>query len=83
VRDLLNLAGAQAGAEATVESLQEGGRYRRADLNADQAADADTLLALELDGEPLHVDHGFPARLIGPNRPGVLQTKWVARLVVR
>jgi DMSO/TMAO reductase YedYZ molybdopterin-dependent catalytic subunit len=83
VRDLLDLAGARAGAEATVESLQEGGRYRRADLNADQAADADTLLALELDGEPLHVDHGFPARLIGPNRPGVLQTKWVARLVVR
>ena len=26
--------------------------------------------------------HGFPARLIAPNRPGVLQTKWVARLDV-
>ena len=31
----------------------------------------------------LHLDHGYPLRLIGPNRPGVLQTKWVTRLVVR
>ena len=36
-----------------------------------------------LDGEPLALDHGYPVRLIGPNRPGVLQTKWVTRLVVR
>ena len=31
---------------------------------------------------PLHIDHGYPARLIAPNRPGVQQTKWVARLEV-
>jgi DMSO/TMAO reductase YedYZ molybdopterin-dependent catalytic subunit len=82
VRDLLARAGAAADAEATVESLQPSGRYRTAYLNRGQAADRDTLLALELDGEPLHIDHGFPVRLIGPNRPGVLQTKWVSRLVV-
>jgi DMSO/TMAO reductase YedYZ molybdopterin-dependent catalytic subunit len=40
------------------------------------------LLALEVEGEVLHLDHGYPARLIGPNRPGVMQTKWVTRLVV-
>ena len=28
------------------------------------------------------LDHGFPARVIAPNRPGVLQTKWVTRLEV-
>jgi DMSO/TMAO reductase YedYZ molybdopterin-dependent catalytic subunit len=83
VRDLLARAGAAADAEATVESLQPSGRYRAADLNADQVSDLDTLLAVDLDGEPLHIDHGFPVRLIGPNRPGVLQTKWVSRLVVR
>jgi DMSO/TMAO reductase YedYZ molybdopterin-dependent catalytic subunit len=83
VRDLLAAAGAAADAEATVESLQPTGRYRTAHLNADQAADRDTLLAVELNGEPLHIDHGFPVRLIGPNRPGVLQTKWVSKLVVR
>ncbi|WP_286216957.1 molybdopterin-dependent oxidoreductase [Paraoerskovia sediminicola] len=28
------------------------------------------------------MDHGFPARIIAPNRPGVLQTKWVTRMAV-
>jgi DMSO/TMAO reductase YedYZ molybdopterin-dependent catalytic subunit len=83
VRDLLRRAGAGDGAEVTVRSLQEGGLYGRSELNRLQAQDRDTLIALDLDGAPLHLDHGFPARLIGPNRPGVAQTKWVAELVVR
>jgi DMSO/TMAO reductase YedYZ molybdopterin-dependent catalytic subunit len=83
VRDLLDRAGARPGATVTVESLQQGGRYRRSELAGSQLHDPDTLLALDLDGEPLHLDHGYPVRLIGPGRPGVLQTKWVARLVVR
>ena len=33
-------------------------------------------------GEPLAIDHGYPCRIIAPNRPGVLQTKWVSRLEV-
>lgn len=83
VRDLLARAGAEDGAEVTVRSLQEGGLYGRSELNRLQAQDRDTLIALDLDGAPLHLDHGFPARLIGPNRPGVAQTKWVRELVVR
>ncbi|MEX2458158.1 MAG: molybdopterin-dependent oxidoreductase [Actinomycetota bacterium] len=83
VRDLLDLAGAAPDAEVTVESLQEGGAYRSSELNRGHAHDPDTLLALRVNGERLALDHGFPARLIGPNRPGVMQTKWVARLVVR
>lgn len=83
VRDLLALAGVDGDAEVDVESLQPAGLYRASVLNRDQVADPDTLLALELGGEPLHIDHGYPARLIGPNRPGVSQTKWVGRLVVR
>lgn len=82
VRDLLARAGAGEGAEATVESLQAGGIYRTSPLNGEQAHDRDTLLALELDGEPLALDHGFPLRLIAPNRPGVQQTKWVNKVVV-
>ena len=81
-RDLLALAGADEGAEVVVESLQPRGRYRSSTLNQAQASDPDTLFALELDGEPLHLDHGFPVRLIGPNRPGVLQTKWVSKVTV-
>ena len=51
-------------------------------LPANFADDDRTLLALALDGEPLAIDHGYPCRLIAPNRPGVLQTKWVSRLEV-
>jgi hypothetical protein len=83
VRDLLAQAGA-AGVDRTVdvESLQPQGRYRRSRLEPGHAADPDTILALRLDGEQLHIDHGCPVRLVGPNRPGVLQTKWVSRLEV-
>jgi DMSO/TMAO reductase YedYZ molybdopterin-dependent catalytic subunit len=83
VRDLLALAGTgDADAGVQVESLQRSGRYRRSILNSSHVGDDDTLLALELNGERLHLDHGYPVRLIAPNLPGVLQTKWVERLVV-
>src|SRR4029079_16836568 len=82
VRDLLDRAGARADARVRVHSLQQRLAYASSDLDPDQARDPDTLLALEVEGEQLHLDHGFPVRLIGPNRPGVLQTKWVTRLVV-
>jgi DMSO/TMAO reductase YedYZ molybdopterin-dependent catalytic subunit len=51
-------------------------------VNHVQAQDTDTLLATHLDGRPLSPDHGYPLRLIGPDRPGVNQTKWVTRVVV-
>lgn len=82
VRDLLRMAGARLDAEVAVESLQPKGGYRRSVLNRLHARDPLTLLALEVNGEPLHIDHGYPVRLIGPNRPGVMQTKWVHKLVV-
>ncbi len=82
IRDLLAAAGAADGAEAVVHALHESERLRTAPINADQAADADTLLALRVNDEVLAADHGFPARLIGPNRPGVHQTKWVGRIEV-
>jgi len=82
VQDLLALVDAADAEAVLVESLQRSGRYRSSQLSGAHIRDADTLLALELDGEPLHVDHGFPARLIAAGRPGVLQTKWVARLVL-
>ncbi len=84
LRDLLDMAGAPAEASATVTSLQRSGAaYASSEVNAGQLRDPDTMLAFELNGTPLHIDHGFPARLIGPNRPGVHQTKWVASVVVR
>jgi hypothetical protein len=81
LRDLLDEAGAPADATVRVQSLQRGG-YSSALLNPAHARDPDTLLALELNGEPLHLDHGFPARLIAPNSPGVMQTKWLESVTV-
>jgi hypothetical protein len=82
VRTLLDLVEAPRGSEVHVISLQESGPYRRTVLQGNFADDDRTLVALALDGEPLALDHGYPARLIAPDRPGVLQTKWVVQLEV-
>ena len=82
VRDLLDLVGAPRGSDVRVVSLQQHGPFRETTLPASFADDPLTLVALHLGGEPLAVDHGYPCRLIAPDRPGVLQTKWIARLEV-
>jgi DMSO/TMAO reductase YedYZ molybdopterin-dependent catalytic subunit len=81
LRDLLEEAGAPAGVAVRVQSLQRGG-YSSAVLNPAHARDPDTLLALELNGAPLHPDHGYPVRLIAPNNPGVMQTKWLESVTI-
>jgi len=85
IADLLREAGVPDGQAVQVDviSLEQGGLYARSSLNEREAWDDDTLLATHLNGERLDLDHGYPVRLIGPNRPGVLQTKWVSELVVR
>src|SRR4029079_18235716 len=82
LRDLLALVGAPAAADVAVTSLQEKPYRRSTTLPANFAHDPLTLLALTLDGETLSLDHGYPCRLIAPDRPGVLQTKWVGRIEV-
>lgn len=82
VADLLTAAGAAHGSRVRVESLEGRGIYHTSPLNPIQARDDDTLLAFDIDGAPLALDHGFPLRLISPNRPGVQQTKWISRVVV-
>lgn len=81
LRDLLDRAGIGHDRWVRVESLERGGLYRNSEVSPALARDPLTLLALSLGGRPLALDHGFPCRLIGPNRPGVLQTKWVHRIV--
>jgi DMSO/TMAO reductase YedYZ molybdopterin-dependent catalytic subunit len=83
VRDVLALAGVTGRPAAVVRSLERGSTYASSDLTADQVGDSLTLLALRVDGEVLHPDHGYPLRLIAPARPGVLQTKWLAEIEVR
>ncbi|KUN89180.1 molybdopterin-dependent oxidoreductase [Streptomyces griseoruber] len=81
LRDLAALVGYDGDPpDLFVESLQRHGAFRRAALRANQAADPRSLLALYVNGEDLSPDHGYPARVIVPAAPGVLNTKWVARL---
>ena len=82
LRDLLDLVDAPAGSTVVVRSLQQSGAFRASEVRGNLADDDLTLLALQLDGAPLSIDHGYPCRLIAPNRPGVLQTKWVSRIEV-
>jgi hypothetical protein len=82
VADVLAAARAPAGGDVLVTSLQEQGAFRRTVLPAAFAEDPRTLLALDLAGAELDLDHGYPCRVIAPNRPGVLQTKWLASLEV-
>lgn len=81
LRDVLDLAGVPHDVRVRVVSLERG-LYQSSPVGPRGARDPLTLLALRLNGEPLALDHGYPLRLIGPNRPGVLQTKWVARIEV-
>ncbi|MFE8947235.1 molybdopterin-dependent oxidoreductase [Streptomyces sp. NPDC007856] len=81
LRDLAALVGYDGDPpDVLVESLQRHGAFRRAALRANQVADGRSLLALFVNGEELSPDHGHPARIIVPAAPGVLNTKWVARL---
>ena len=82
LRALLDLVDAPSGTDVFVTSLQERGAFRRSTLQGNFVDDDRTTLALALNGEPLALDHGYPARIIAPDRPGVLQTKWVTRLEV-
>ncbi|MGC5310399.1 molybdopterin-dependent oxidoreductase [Micromonospora zamorensis] len=82
VVQLLRRVGAPTGRPVRVSSLETHGLYAASTLPAAHAGDPLALLALRINGEELSPDHGYPCRLIAPSRPGVLQTKWVARLEV-
>ncbi|WP_415951676.1 molybdopterin-dependent oxidoreductase [Streptomyces sp. KLOTTS4A1] len=83
LRDLAGLAGYEEGRampDVLVESVQTRGAFRRVALRGNQVGDPRSLLALEVNGETLSTDHGYPARVIVPAAPGVHATKWVNRM---
>ena len=79
---LVEVVGGSAESDVRMISLEPPGPYSRTVLPARHARDSQTLIALKINGETLHPDHGYPARLIAPSRPGVLQTKWLSRIEV-
>jgi DMSO/TMAO reductase YedYZ molybdopterin-dependent catalytic subunit len=79
--ELASLIGVEPGGQMEARSMQPAGGFRRATLNPGQVAHPDSLLALSVNGAPLSLDHGYPARIIAPAVPGVHCTKWVGKLV--
>jgi DMSO/TMAO reductase YedYZ molybdopterin-dependent catalytic subunit len=49
-------------------------------LPLDVALHPDTLLAYEMNGEPLPIEHGYPVRLIVPGWFGVASVKWLTEV---
>lgn len=70
-------------ADVTVDSSARYARIHAADgyssvLALDRLAEA--LLVYEMDGAPLPLAHGFPARLIAPGLLGYKMPKWIERI---
>jgi len=78
--DLVQRAGGTAGSRVQFHSVETEG-YNHSEMFGPQLSEA--VLATHLNGERLNLDHGYPLRLIAPNRPGVLNTKWLNRIEVR
>jgi hypothetical protein len=82
LRDLVDAVGAPGSATVKITSLEQNSSYAVTRMEPNFVRDELTLVALELNGEVLDIDHGYPARIIAPARPGVLQTKWLSSLEV-
>ncbi|MET3767872.1 DMSO/TMAO reductase YedYZ molybdopterin-dependent catalytic subunit [Marisediminicola sp. UYEF4] len=82
LRDLLDTVDADAGVAIRATSLEPKGGFRLMDMGPEFVRDDLTLVALEVNGQVLDIDHGYPARMIAPARPGVRQTKWLSMIEV-
>ena len=51
-------------------------------ITAKKALDPDTILAFELNGKPIPMEHGFPLRLVVPGWAGDSWVKWVKHIEV-
>ncbi|MGH3414033.1 MAG: molybdopterin-dependent oxidoreductase [Marmoricola sp.] len=80
-RDLLAEAGARSGADA-VKSTSVDGFTASTPLHT-MTDDRGTLVAVAMNGAPLPLAHGFPARMVNPGLYGyVSATKWLTDLEV-
>ena len=79
LKDVLERAGVQAGAEQVVGYSVDG---FTAGFPIEAALDGrETMIAIGMNGEPLPRNHGYPVRLVVPGLYGyVSATKWLARI---
>jgi DMSO/TMAO reductase YedYZ molybdopterin-dependent catalytic subunit len=80
LRDVLMLAGGPA-ATAVKVAFRCADGYTES-LPVADALNPTTLLAYEMNGEPLPPRHGFPVRLLVPGLFGMKNPKWITRIEV-
>ncbi len=81
LHEVLVKAGVKDGA---VDVVSQGGDFpeMQRGLPIDVAMGADTILALQMNGEDLPAPHGGPVRLFVPGWGGIASTKWLIGLTV-
>lgn len=88
LRDVLQRCGVRPDAVYTAHYSPDRKIGSRADalsrgLPIEKALAPETLLAFEMNGEPLPYLHGGPLRVVAPGWPGSAWQKWLSRLWVR
>ena len=86
LRDVLQKAGIQSsgkellcdGADVPLGKMPD---FQRT-ITVEKALHPDTMLAYEMNGQPLPVEHGFPLRLIAPGWAGDSWVKWLQHIEV-
>ena len=78
--DLITRAGGNANSRVRFQSLETGWFFSHSEIFGPQLSKA--LLATHINGERLDIDHGYPLRLVAPNRAGAFQTKWLSEIKV-
>lgn len=89
LRDLLALAGVHTHTPGVTHVQFEGsdcdeaGKNFGASIPASKALfdGGDVLVALEMNGQPVPRDHGYPVRLIVPGHVGSRNVKWLRRII--
>ena len=90
LREALMSAGLQSDAKEVIfwasdtgtETIR-GGEYEQnfaRSLSLEEVLDSGTILAYEMNGEPLPVGHGAPLRLVVPGYYGICNVKWLERI---
>jgi len=81
IRDILAQAGVQDGADAVLQTSDDG--WTCGTPLAALTDDRNAMLALAMNGKPLPIEHGFPVRMVVPGLYGfVSATKWLVDLEV-
>ena len=81
IADLLAAAGVQPGADAVLQTSEDG--WTCGTPIGALTDDRDAMLAFAMNGRPLPIDHGFPVRTIVPGLYGYVSAcKWVVEMKV-